>query len=75
MADRLLGPAGARLQGFEVRSTAGKDKRYRCPYCQGFIAAGQAHLVSVPSGRPGDRRHYHPGCWTKVVRGGGPAGS
>lgn len=71
ISDRLLGPAGARLTGYEVRSSAGKGKQYRCPYCEGTIAPGEAHIVSVPSGRPEARRHYHSGCWNKVVRAGG----
>ncbi|MEX2587307.1 MAG: ATP/GTP-binding protein [Actinomycetota bacterium] len=69
MSERLLGPSGARLEGYAVRRSTGKDKSYRCPYCQGTIPAGQSHLVSVPDGRPDERRHYHPGCWNKVVRG------
>lgn len=69
ISDRLLGPAGARLDGYDVRSSVGKTKTYRCPYCQGTIPPGQAHLVSLPDGRPEERRHYHQGCWNKVVRG------
>lgn len=69
MSERLLGPSGARLEGYEVRSSTGKSKSYRCPYCLGTIPPGQPHLLSVPEGEPGERRHYHPGCWNKVVRG------
>lgn len=69
MSERVLGPSGARLQGYEVRSSTGKAKSYRCPYCQGTIEPGQSHLVSLPDGAPQDRRHYHAGCWNKVVRG------
>lgn len=69
MSERVLGPSGARLSGYDVRSSAGKNKSYLCPYCHGTIPPGQPHLLSVPDGQPDERRHYHPGCWNKVVRG------
>jgi hypothetical protein len=68
VADRILGPASVRLAGFEVRSAMSKLKRYRCPYCEGWIEPGSRHLVAVPVGAADQRRHYHSGCWAKHVR-------
>jgi hypothetical protein len=52
-------------EGFEVRTVSG-DRRYRCPYCEGWIEPGVAHVVAFPSGRAEERRHYHNGCWVKT---------
>ena len=38
-------------------------KPYRCPGCNGDIAAGVGHVVVVPLPAPDLRRHWHHGCW------------
>ena len=68
LAERILGPESSRLEGFSVRSSTNKLKRYKCPYCGGWVEPGSRHLVAVPEGEPEDRRHYHTGCWAKQVR-------
>lgn len=65
LEDSLLGPAAGRVDGFQVRRTANDEKRYRCPYCEGWIEPGVRHTVAVPNGRLEDRRHYHSGCWAR----------
>jgi hypothetical protein len=65
IAARIAGPPALGREGFEVRTTTG-DRPYRCPYCQGVVEPGTAHVVAFPSGRPEDRRHYHSGCWVKT---------
>lgn len=70
LEEALLGPASGRVEGFEVRRTANQDKRYRCPYCQGWVEPGTPHLVAFPSGRPEERRHYHSGCWSRQANAG-----
>lgn len=47
-----------------MRNTAGA-KRYRCPYCNGWIEPGISHVVAFQTGHPEDRRHYHAGCWVR----------
>lgn len=45
---------------------AAATKTYRCPGCDHEIAVGVPHLVVWPAdwrGDPGDRRHWHTGCW------------
>lgn len=69
LQQRILGPGASRLDGFEVRSSINKLKRYKCPYCGGWVEPGTLHMVAVPSGSPEARRHYHSGCWTKHVKG------
>lgn len=66
--ERILGPGSARLEGFEVRRAVNKLKRYRCPYCEGWVEAGTDHMVALPAGTPDSRRHYHSGCWAKHVK-------
>ena len=39
------------------------NKNYECPGCLRTIAAGQGHMVVVPSEAPDLRRHWHRGCW------------
>ena len=68
VAERVLGPASTRLDGYEVRSAVNKLKRYRCPYCEGAVEPGTRHLVAMPVGSPDERRHYHSGCWAKYVK-------
>jgi hypothetical protein len=65
IAARIAGPPALAREGFEVRTTTG-DRRYRCPYCQGSIEPGTAHVVAFPSGQPEERRHYHSGCWVRA---------
>jgi hypothetical protein len=43
-------------------------KRYRCPGCDHLIEPGQGHEVVVPVDHPGERRHWHTGCWTRHTR-------
>lgn len=69
LEERILGPAGARMDGFDVRTTLNKLKRYRCPYCEGWVEPGIRHMVAVPVRSPEARRHYHSGCWDKHVKG------
>jgi hypothetical protein len=38
-------------------------KHYRCPGCNHEIPPGMGHLVIVPLSDPGERRHWHHGCW------------
>lgn len=74
LEETLLGPASGRVEGFEVRRTANHQKRYRCPYCQGWVEPVTPHLVAFPSGRPEERRHYHSACWSRqanATTGGG----
>lgn len=66
LAGRIVGPAWAQVEGFEVRTSRQDSKRYRCPYCEGWIEPGTLHLVVFPSARPEDRRHYHSPCWAKA---------
>ena len=68
VAERILGPESMRLEGYEVRNASNRLKRYRCPYCDGWIEPGSRHLVAIPAGEPDARRHYHAGCWAKQVR-------
>jgi len=43
-------------------------KRYLCPGCGGWIAAGEGHLVVVPEHDPDLRRHWHRACWDRELR-------
>lgn len=73
LEDSLLGPAAGRVDGFQVRRTSNDQKRYRCPYCEGWVEPGTPHTVAVPNGKPEDRRHYHSACWARQAnstRGG-----
>jgi hypothetical protein len=65
LAEKLAGPSWARVDGVTVRPSRNDDKRYRCPYCEGWIEPGTPHLVVIPEGRLDERRHYHKGCWSK----------
>ncbi|HEX2052524.1 MAG TPA: ATP/GTP-binding protein [Actinomycetota bacterium] len=71
LEESLLGPASGRIAGYEVRRTANQPKRYRCPYCEGWVEEGSPHLVAFPSGRPEERRHYHTACWSRQANTGG----
>lgn len=75
---RLIGPAWAKVDGFEVRRSLNQQKRYRCPYCEGWIQPGTVHIVAFPEGRAEDRRHYHTPCWERqsgTRRPKGPSGN
>ncbi len=72
VAERILGPSSMRREGFEVAVASNKEKRYRCPYCEGWIEPGSRHVVAVPVGDADSRRHYHSGCWSKQVKGTAP---
>jgi hypothetical protein len=43
-------------------------KTYRCPGCDHEIRPGEGHKVVVPLQAPGDRRHWHTGCWFRAQR-------
>ena len=62
----VAGPAWTELEGFEVQPATG-PKRYRCPWCEGWIEPGMPHVVAFESGRPEDRRHYHSPCWRRYA--------
>lgn len=49
----------------EVRSIQpyAATKEYRCPGCNQEIAKGTFHVVVVPLGDPGSRRHWHRACF------------
>lgn len=64
IAARIAGGPGLAVEGFEVRSVTG-ERRYRCPYCQGWVEPGTPHIVAFPAGQPAQRRHYHTGCWAR----------
>ena len=66
--ERILGPASARAEGFEVHTAVNKLKRYRCPYCEGWVEAGSHHIVALPAGTPDNRRHFHTGCWSRHAK-------
>lgn len=68
IANRLRGPSWATTEGFEVKRTVG-SKRYRCPYCEGWIEPDTQHVVAFEVGRPEDRRHYHSPCWARQAAG------
>ncbi|CAN5896285.1 hypothetical protein BH23ACT12_BH23ACT12_22730 [soil metagenome] len=70
LEDCLVGPAAGRVDGFQVRRTSNDHKRYRCPYCEGWVEPGTPHTVAVPNGRPEDRRHYHSSCWARQANSG-----
>ena len=38
-------------------------KQYRCPGCNQDIRPGTGHVVVVPLGDPGNRRHWHTACF------------
>lgn len=54
--------------GFEAARSVARTKRYRCPYCEGWIEPEVAHVVAHPEGRLDERRHFHSGCWAKYAR-------
>jgi len=64
------GPGWAAFEGFEVQPAAG-PKRYRCPWCEGWIEPGIAHVVAFESGHPEERRHYHSPCWRRYTASAG----
>lgn len=59
-------------EGWTVRaiSPAGATKEYRCPGCRQEIRPGTAHVVAWRTESPGDRRHWHRGCWEGARRRG-----
>lgn len=73
LKEKLLAPGAARLEGFEVRLGVTGLKRYRCPYCGGWVEPGIAHTVAFAVGAVQDRRHYHYGCWIKQAKAAGKA--
>jgi len=43
-------------------------KTYRCPGCDHEIRPGEGHEVVVPRADPGERRHWHSGCWHRASK-------
>jgi hypothetical protein len=39
-----------------------KPATYRCPFCDGLLPALSAHVLVMPEGDPGGRRHAHTAC-------------
>ncbi len=64
VTDPLSGLAAEvrRIQPYAARKT------YRCPGCNQEIAIGVGHLVVVPLGDPGGRRHWHAACFEQRSR-------
>lgn len=52
----------SRVQPYQAR------KAYSCPGCNQEIAPGVGHLVVVPIGAAGWRRHWHHACWDARTR-------
>lgn len=67
IAGRIVGPAWATVAGYRVGNVAG-TKRYRCPWCEGWIEPGIAHVVAFEIGKAEERRHYHSGCWARQLQ-------
>ena len=44
------------------------EKTYRCPGCDHEIRPGEGHKVVIPLASPGERRHWHTGCWHREER-------
>lgn len=68
---RIMGaeaPEWAAAAGFEVRTSMGGDKDYRCPGCDHLVRAGTQHLVVVPREAVDERRHWHTECWRSELR-------
>ena len=64
-----VAPEWAQADGFSVRTTAGgTGKEYRCPGCQQLIRPGTPHLVVLPEGDVGGRRHWHTPCWRRELK-------
>ncbi len=64
---RADAPDWADLAGFDVRHVGG-EKAYICPGCDHEVRAGIWHLVVVPQGDIGSRRHWHTECWRRELR-------
>lgn len=64
-------PAWADAPGFEVRTSMGGTKGYRCPGCDHAVRAGVQHLVVVPRDSVDERRHWHTECWRTELRRSG----
>lgn len=45
------------------------QKQYICPGCNNTIPVGMGHVVTVPSGAPDLRRHWHHACWQRRTPG------
>ena len=66
IAGRIVGPGWATAEGYQVGNVVGA-KRYRCPWCEGWIEPGTAHIVAFEVGKAEERRHYHSGCWSRQL--------
>jgi hypothetical protein len=47
-----------------------KPATYRCPLCGKHLPALSEHLLVVPEGNPGRRRHAHTACVMRARRAG-----
>ena len=65
IAERVKGPVSGQVEGFVVMRSVKADRRYRCPYCEGWIEPNVPHVVAYPVDRLDDRRHYHSACWSR----------
>lgn len=70
LSKRIIGPQWAQTDDFVVRSSVTESKRYRCPWCEGWIEPGTIHVVAYKRDDPEGRRHYHNPCWRKAGVGG-----
>jgi hypothetical protein len=52
------------------RANSRKPATYRCPLCGGELLALTEHLLVLPEGDPGRRRHAHTECVMRARRAG-----
>jgi hypothetical protein len=56
-------PDFADARWYEVRPAANrKPATYRCPFCDELLPSLSAHMLVVPAGDRGARRHAHTAC-------------
>ena len=47
-----------------------KPTTYRCPFCRGLLPALSEHLLVMPEGDAGRRRHAHTACVIRERKAG-----
>ncbi len=52
------------------RAQSRKPATYRCPYCGRLLPALSEHVLVMPEGDPGRRRHAHTACAVAERRAG-----
>ncbi len=52
------------------RAQSRKPATYRCPYCGGLLPALSEHMLVIPEGDAGRRRHAHTACVLRRRRDG-----